>query len=170
MMIASARTNDLPTLSPLIAEATPSVTGTAWMEGSPFKPQKMFMVDKTTPAYHRVTTAGFKLGLVSRYIWKEWNLLQVRYAADMVCVCGRTETLYSHQCYDLNELAVARTPVDRLIDLQVPMNRDDEVDLALMIENAGAVDEEHLRQDGYSEKEIKHIRRAYNKEQFCVAA
>lgn len=118
-------------------------------------------INRSTPAYKRITIAGFninKIDVVDSY-WGD-SILRAMFT----CVCGRVEYLQ----VNLADLV----PSDKwswVGELPVPWVVDKLVDVAAIIEHIGAISEGHLRADGFTEEEIKHIRRAYEPE-YCEAA
>lgn len=101
-----------------------------------------------SPALKRLTTAGFTIDktLLNRY--KDCFNIYWRFT----CVCGRTEPAN----ISFNKEKGLPIWVKKLT------NRSYEADIAYLMEVRGDISVEHLRKDGYSEDEIKHIRRAYN--------
>lgn len=95
-------------------------------------------VDKSTPAYRRVEMAGFKI--FDRIIY---DTFQDIFRVDWLCFCGRQEGF---------DFGRREYPTE-----------GNKIDVAKIIEDLGAISEDHLRKDGFTEEEIIHIRRAYDK-------
>lgn len=110
-------------------------------------------INEDTRAFMRLSAAGFKL-LDARLEVTEENqgylgtMQVVKRIVEMQCVCGRKETLIE---------AVMGSDAERMV-MREPW------DAALAIENAGAVSVEHLREDGYTEAQIKRISFVYDLE------
>lgn len=107
-----------------------------------------YRLDDETPAYKRVSFAGFDIidfesgyNLKKSYWWVRISLM---------CVCGR----------ELHELMQVTTH-----SKLAPYLRGDKFDAALYLEARGALSVEHLRHDGFNEEEIAYIRRAYDNPQ-----
>lgn len=99
-------------------------------------------VDRHTEAYKRITSAGFTIGeFVGDGIFDCY--------VPFVCVCGKTEYL-STQGSHITKCKYWDTGYGYEL-----------IDVAAILESLGSVSEEHLREDGYSEDEIKRIRSAY---------
>lgn len=104
------------------------------------------LINSHTPAYFRLMKAGFYLYPphlqhrqavdVDGTIVEEWTI-----EGSVDCVCGVTERYQ----FSAEEIDDPRTPID----------------VALLIEQAGAVSVKHLKQDGFCIAEIRKIRRAY---------
>lgn len=117
-------------------------------------------VDRSSPAYKRITSAGFTIGEIRQitrtsstgsvtisgtYWLPTWGEDRpVQFACPFTCVCGNSEVLY----FTLDPYEHFRICTEKY-------------DVAQKIEDLGGVSVEHLREDGYSEDEIKNIRRAY---------
>lgn len=109
---------------------------------------------KNTEAYRRLSAAGFTIDYVSRckrihpdypeedFIWE--------YNVSFSCICKMEEVL-----------VVRMSDAQRRIDHNPYFPELDLIDAAFAIEQAGAVAEEHLRQDGFTEDQILMIRRPY---------
>ncbi len=109
-------------------------------------------LDTSSEAYGRLTRAGFTIDEWSLHAWGfssfgfmpaaevfRWQEYQV--TCNFTCVCGKRETIVCQI-----EGAEVYEPID----------------IAQKIEDFGGIDEEHLRSDGYSEEQIKHIRKEYD--------
>lgn len=94
-------------------------------------------VDEKSEAYKRVTAAGFTIDrLAVDYVPEKSAYLM---SINFTCVCGTQEILVNYF-----EDYIAGV-----------------IDAAKMIEDADALSEDHLREDGYTEDEIKRIRAPY---------
>lgn len=99
-------------------------------------------VDRASEAYKRIMSAGFRIANVNlrkSYVGEEKIYTPV---IRFECVCGRVETAEGFVYYGRNELPKR-------------------LDIAQMIEEAGAVSVQHLKEDGYTEEQITYIRRYY---------
>lgn len=104
-------------------------------------PKYEIAVDRNSPAYKRITGAGFYIKDI------EVNYVPERYmylvCERFVCVCGKEEMFVDY----MDELELQARKVK---------------DVAQIIEDTGQISVEHLREDGYSEEQISEIRKAYN--------
>ena len=96
-------------------------------------------VNRTSNAYHRMTQAGFIIDEIMQIAGTR------RISCRFTCVCGRIEEVMVEADATFMEL----------------YSYGDRVDIAQLLENCGAVSVEHLRQDGYTEDQIKEIRKSY---------
>ncbi len=97
----------------------------------------------TTPAYSRLKEAGFSVKDFDVFFNKQYDAFI--HSVTFVCVCGTVERLSW-----LNDAV------------------EHNADVAQKIEAVGAVSEEHLREDGYTEEQIKEIRKPYEAEEVEV--
>jgi len=99
-------------------------------------------IERRSPAYYRMMQAGFKIININ-LIKLSHNLYEP--IIRIKCICGTVERLVGpgYTCITREELPC-------------------KWDIAQLVEDSGGVSVEHLQEDGYSEKEIKFIRRAYN--------
>lgn len=109
-----------------------------------------FTTCRTSEAYKRVTEAGFTIGEVQ--VTEEMGGTTV--SCIFSCVCGKQEYL-GFRIDTGEDLASHYLTRSRYL------NGFNQLDVALMLEDFGALSPQHLRNDGYSEEEIKYIRRAY---------
>lgn len=101
-------------------------------------------VDRRSDAYKRVIAAGFKIHNITLRRVKNPHcqlFYYIPYIA-FTCVCGSTERFVGFTFYRE----------------QIP----NKIDVAAMMESVGALSVEHLKEDGYTDEEIKRIRKAYD--------
>lgn len=110
------------------------------------------IIDKNSDAYKRVTSARFMLGPVEFRKVKISGGYYLR--GFFTCVCNRVEGL-EIAFIDLNN--ISQNFHFRKKNSQVYI-----WDMALALEQIGALSIEHLKKDGYSDEEIGVIRRAYD--------
>ena len=99
---------------------------------------RALVTDHSTPAYKRVCSGGFKINSALR-------MLRNDALVDCVCVCGKQEILSIS-----------------LVDIVRYLTSTVKVDVGQIIEDRGINSVEHLQGDGYTDEEIKNIRKAYN--------
>ena len=103
-------------------------------------------INRYSEAYKRVSSAGFHINRaeVIRNKWQKRSFLMRSYSVFVyfTCVCGTEEILYISNYEFYGE--------------KIPFDAADH------IEKTGALDPEHLRQDGYTEEQIKQIRAVYH--------
>ena len=117
-----------------------------------------WQVNRHTEAYRRMVQAGFSFDEEMKTSDAEHPLFGVREnvvytLTPMKCVCGRME--YAHCTFPVDEDLKNTPHVETHGRLHL-------VDIAAIAEQEGAVSVEHLRNDGYSEEEIKRIRVPYD--------
>jgi hypothetical protein len=98
--------------------------------------KRNYRINRKSPAYHRLVSAGFSFSDTSRLVTKRGEL----FAVFMTCVCGKVERLA------LNDYRFSkRNPLD----------------VASLVESVGAIGIKHLKQDGYNNRQIMNIRKQY---------
>lgn len=116
--------------------------------------ERNLRIAEKSEAYKRVASAGFHILKAQKRIL-EHDICGATCHLEQVmvwirCVCGREEIL-SHVAHDyFSDCSMRRYYTDT-----------GEIDAAAMVEDAGALDEEHLQMDGYTPVQIAEIRRAY---------
>lgn len=95
-------------------------------------------VDRRSKAYNRIVNAGFKIRNISLYKIKEIYFPEIIFT----CICGTKEMFFN--------LAYIKENIPKRLDV------------ARMIEESGAISENHLKLDGYSQAQIDYIRRVYS--------
>lgn len=106
-------------------------------------------LDRSSLAYRRMRCAGFIID-DSVFVQREGT---IRMTIGFQCVCGRKEYFTSERLADHLPIALHFRVENGLVDG------------AEMIEDAGAVSEEHLKRDGFSEEAIRQIRYVYELEE-----
>ena len=96
-------------------------------------------VDRNSPAYHRVISAGFRIRNINLFRDGDYYIPLIVFT----CVCGTMERFVG--------IVYHRSEIPKRLDV------------ACMMEKADALSVEHLKEDGYSGEEIKDIRRAYER-------
>ena len=115
-------------------------------------------VDKNSRAYRRMYEAGFRIkGVYSRKeVFGCTPVTDVLICyIDFECVCGRKESFVQ----SFSDIGAPYFETE--FKYRWPMNGVGEVDAAFILEREGAFSEDHLREDGFNESEIEHIRRPY---------
>lgn len=101
----------------------------------------LFHVDRKSEAYNKITKAGFHIhDILCEEIQGYFGAYVLTIPFN--CVCGKKEVLILSAC-----------------DWEFHNNT---IDIAYILEKKGAIAEEHLRSDGYTEDEICKIREPYN--------
>lgn len=103
-----------------------------------------YKLNVVSDAYKRITEAGFKINYLE--VFK--NIKEFMFRASFTCVCNEIEFL---QYY---------LPVKDMCGF---VSEDKTIDVAHILETCGAVSEAHLREDGFSEEDIKCIRIPYER-------
>lgn len=106
---------------------------------------KPLYLNTSSPAYQRMTAAGFTFG---GFVADESGCY-VRVMCDFSCVCGRLERF---------QRMWSKWEMDQWREVIFPGGL---VDIAAFLEEIGSVSVEHLREDGFSPEEIARIRRPY---------
>lgn len=106
-----------------------------------------FKINKDSCAYKRVSAGSFKImdRIIRSVVPEHYRKESQNFRFDWFCVCGRQEAtevywLEIQNCY---------------------LSDENKIDVAKVIEDRGGISEDHLREDGFSEHEIKQIRIAY---------
>lgn len=109
------------------------------------------VIDRTSEAYMRMSAAGFKVHKAYKIDRRAFSSTfnNSDYRVEFECVCGRVEILTQNVIEDVAALHYHYT-------------KPEGWDAALDIERVGAVSEEHLREDGFSETDIRRIRFVYD--------
>jgi hypothetical protein len=114
--------------------------------------KRIIEINKNTASYKRMEIAGFKIKncysdcfhSTSGELYHE-DIVSVSFE----CVCGKVERAI--KLFDsCRQYFTPQYHMHRVV-----------IDAAKLIEDIGALSEEHLRNDNFSEDEIKYIRRAY---------
>jgi len=105
------------------------------------------IIDTDSPAYIRMRTAGFEFGLPSANLIDDGRLAVVYFP--FKCVCGTQESF---------QKTFSTTEISNMCSIGVLFP----FDIAKALEDFGSVSEEHLREDGYTEEQIRDIRKAYH--------
>lgn len=100
-------------------------------------------LNRSSPAYKRMTKAGFTFK--DPVAWQDKSYLY----CDFTCVCGKEEHITATKVSE-------KAPNFKQVYL-----KDNSWDVAQVIEDHGAISVEHLRGDGYTEAQIRKIRRPY---------
>lgn len=109
-------------------------------------------LNRSSDAYRRVTAAGFepKEPIIEYRVDLSGAPIQI--LLQLKCICGREEELallFDDQGEFREDLQYTKYLSENFYDW------------AQHIEDLGAISVEHLREDGYTEEEIKNIRRPY---------
>lgn len=109
------------------------------------------ILNKTSKSYERVTSGGFTIDpdiFLNKIDSKEYLIV----SAFFTCVCGRIERVSFHT-------DKPGFPPSKWMELK---GDNLLVDVAKVIEDIGANSVKHLRNDGYTEEQIKQIRKPYD--------
>lgn len=106
--------------------------------------QLNYLIAKDTPAWKRFNSGGFSIDKVDI----EFSSFEKRYTVNglITCACGRTE-YFRFGLVDTNK--------------EVCTTKDGKIDVAMVLEDAGINSVRHLQEDGFTEEQIKDIRKAY---------
>jgi hypothetical protein len=104
-------------------------------------------INTSSPAYRRMTCAGWKI-MNARAIEEDHG---ISLRVDFNCVCGRLETF--NYMIQKKEMEYGN-----------PFFENGKWDCCQQIENFGATSVEHIRNDGFTEEQIKQIRYVYDLE------
>jgi hypothetical protein len=119
---------------------------------------KQFVIDTTSLAYKRFTEAGFSIDEMS--VLDSGNG-EIKLRGKFTCVCGKVE--YFQIIFNFNVYMDISSSTNLPISFVRTYTKDYEVDIARLLEVNGAVSVEHLRKDGYTEEQIKEIRKPYER-------
>lgn len=114
------------------------------------------IIDRESAAFGRITSAGFEI--LEPYIWIWHKSDSYNIFCNFRCVCGKIEPYIEK----VNIEALHARTIDlssfqlKYIDSQTLI-----LDSAQHMEDNEAISVEHLKKDGYTDEEIKQIRRAY---------
>lgn len=108
-------------------------------------------IDRESEIYKKAVAAGFSFGPIYASIvddsFKCGDNREIHLSAEFTCVCGKKEYLHT-----------ILWPVYGNFHYAMNLRR---LDIAKMLESAGAFSEDHLRKDGYSEQAILEIRKHF---------
>lgn len=117
------------------------------MNKNPHYPEYAYELNMESPAYRGLTAAGFNIEQFLPQIRRAFSGEKILEALIILnCVCGKTEV----------GIITQYPPFDNYL-------HDKRVDVAQWLEDVGALSEEHLKEDGYDLKQVKHIRQLFEK-------